>query len=298
THHKKKIEKKSKEKRLEDVPTKREFPKVFPEDFPRLPLTRKVEFHIDLVPGAAPVVRAPYKLAHLEMKELSDQLQKLLDKGFIRSSSSLWRALVLFVKKKDGSFRMCIDYRELYKLTAKNRYPLSRIDDLFDQLRVKFELGDKEEVEFQLLKQKLCSAPIMALPEGTKNFMVYCDASHKGGIEHKTTPMVRITPVRFVITGREAIKEENVKEENLCSMDKEFESCFHRTHCIRNRSWLPRLGGLRESTMHESHKSKYSIHPGSYKLYHDLKQLYWWPNIKENIATYVSKCLTCLKVKA
>ncbi|GJU67239.1 putative reverse transcriptase domain-containing protein [Tanacetum coccineum] len=90
---------------------------------------------IDLIPGAAPVARAPYRLAPSEMKELSEQLQELSDKGFIRPSSSPWGAPVLFVKKKDGSFRMCIDYRELNKLTVKNRYPLPRIDDLFDQLQ-------------------------------------------------------------------------------------------------------------------------------------------------------------------
>ncbi|GJY60553.1 putative reverse transcriptase domain-containing protein [Tanacetum coccineum] len=101
----------------------------------RLPLTQQVEFQIDLIPGAAPVARAPYRLAPSEMKELSEQLKELSDKGFIRPSSSPWGAPVLFVKKKDGSFRMCIDYRELNKLTVKNRYPLPRIDDLFDQLQ-------------------------------------------------------------------------------------------------------------------------------------------------------------------
>ncbi|GJT15204.1 putative reverse transcriptase domain-containing protein [Tanacetum coccineum] len=122
-------------KRLEDVPIVQDFPEVFPEDLPGLPPTRQVEFQIDLVPGAAPVARAPYRLAPSEMKELSEQLKELSDKGFIRPSSSPWGALVLFVKKKDGSFRMCIDYRELNKLTVKNRYPLPRIDDLFDQLQ-------------------------------------------------------------------------------------------------------------------------------------------------------------------
>ncbi|GJU44813.1 putative reverse transcriptase domain-containing protein [Tanacetum coccineum] len=245
----------SKEKRLEDVPTVRDFPEVFPEDLPGLPPIRQVEFQIDLVPGAAPVARAPYRLAPSEMEELSTQLQELSDKGFIRPSSSPWGALVLFVKKKDGSFRMCIDYRELNKLTVKNRYPLPRIDDLFDQLQgssvyskidlrsgyhqlrvrdedipktlfrtcyghyefqtkeehdahlrlilellkkeelyakfskydfwlskksVKFNWAEKEETAFQTLKQKLCRAPILALPEGSENFVIYCDASHKG----------------------------------------------------------------------------------------------------------------------
>ncbi|GJZ49234.1 putative reverse transcriptase domain-containing protein [Tanacetum coccineum] len=281
-------------KRLEDVPIVQDFPEVFPEDLPGLPPTRQVEFQIDLVPGAAPVARAPYRLAPSEMKELSEQLKELSNKGFIRPSFSPWGAPVLFVKKKDGSFRMCIDYRELNKLTVKNRYPLPRIDDLFDQLqgssvyskidlrsgyhqlrvreedisktafrtryghyefqvmpfgltnapaflghvidsegihvdpakiesikdwtspkspteirqflglagyyrrfiegfskiakpmtkltqkKVKFEWGDKQEAAFQLLKQKLCSAPILALPEGSEDFIAYCDASKKG----------------------------------------------------------------------------------------------------------------------
>ncbi|GJV21524.1 retrovirus-related pol polyprotein from transposon 17.6 [Tanacetum coccineum] len=162
--------------------------------------------------------RAPYRLALSEMKELSDQLLELSNKGFIRPSSSPWGAPVLFVKKKDGSFRMCIDYRELNNLTMKNRCPLPIIDDLFDQLqgssvylkidlrsgyhqlrvceedipmiidksitkltqkKVKFDWGDKQEEVFQLLKEKLCSAPILALPEGAENFIVYYIASHK-----------------------------------------------------------------------------------------------------------------------
>ncbi|GJR43920.1 putative reverse transcriptase domain-containing protein [Tanacetum coccineum] len=131
----KEVEDKSEKKRLEDVPIVRDFPEVFPEDLPGLPPTRQVEFQIDLVPGAAPVARAPYRLAPSEMKELSEQLKELFDKGFIRPSSSPWGAPVLFVKKKDGSFRMCIDYRELNELTVKNHYPLPRIDDLFNQLQ-------------------------------------------------------------------------------------------------------------------------------------------------------------------
>nr|GEY26453.1 putative reverse transcriptase domain-containing protein [Tanacetum cinerariifolium] len=263
------------------------------------------KFQIDLILGAAPVARAPYRLAPSEIKELVEQLQELTDKGFIRLSSSPWGAPVLFVKKKDGPFWMCIDYRELYKLSVKNRHPLPRIDDLFYQLTryshylfqvmpfgltnapavfmdlmnrvckpyldkfvivfindiliyskskkeheghlrqilnllkkeelytkfskcefcismdwaspktpteirqflslagyyrrliegfskiaksmtkltqkdVKFYWGDKQEATFQQIKQKLCSAPILALPEGSKDFMVYFDASIQG----------------------------------------------------------------------------------------------------------------------
>ncbi|GKE50349.1 putative reverse transcriptase domain-containing protein [Tanacetum coccineum] len=125
----------SKEKQLDDVLVIRDFPEVFPDELPGLPPPMQVEFHIDLIPGDAPVAHAPYRLEPSEMKELSKQLQELSEKGFIRPSSSPWGAPILFVKKKDGSFRMCIDYRELNKLTIKNRYPLPRIDDLFDQLQ-------------------------------------------------------------------------------------------------------------------------------------------------------------------
>ncbi|GKE68198.1 putative reverse transcriptase domain-containing protein, partial [Tanacetum coccineum] len=93
------------------------------------------KFRIDLVLGPTPVAKSPYRLASSEMQELSGQLQELQDKGFIRPSHSPWGAPVFFVKKKDGFFRMCIDYKELNKLTVKNRYPLPRIDDLFDQLQ-------------------------------------------------------------------------------------------------------------------------------------------------------------------
>ncbi|GJT54768.1 putative reverse transcriptase domain-containing protein [Tanacetum coccineum] len=117
------------------IKTKREFPEVFPEDLPGLPQVHQVEFQIDLILGAAPVAYAPYRLAPSEMHKLSNQLQELADQGFIRPSTSPWGAPILFVKKKDESFRMCIDYRELNKVTIKNCYPLSRIDDLFDQLQ-------------------------------------------------------------------------------------------------------------------------------------------------------------------
>ncbi|GKD39238.1 putative reverse transcriptase domain-containing protein [Tanacetum coccineum] len=108
---------------------------VFPKDLPGLPPVRQVEFQIDLILGATPVARAPYRLFPSEIQELSNQLQELADRGFIRLSTSPWEAPVLFVKKKDGSFRMCINYRELNKLTVKNRYPLPRFNDLFDQLQ-------------------------------------------------------------------------------------------------------------------------------------------------------------------
>ncbi|GJW82433.1 putative reverse transcriptase domain-containing protein [Tanacetum coccineum] len=405
---KKETEDKSEEKRLEDVSTVRDFPEVFPEDLPGLPQTRQVGFQIDLVPCDAPVARPPYRLTPLELQELSTQLQEISDKGFIRPSISPWGAPVLSIKKKDGSFRMCIDYRKLNKLTVNNRYPLPRINHLFDQLqgsrvyskinlrsgyhqlRVReeehaehlkliLELLKKDELyakfskcefllskvqflghvidsegiyvdpakiesikdwaspktlteirqfleaAFQLLKQKLCSSPILALPEGSENFVVYCDASRKGlgvilmqmdkviayascqlNIHEKnyTTHDLEVgviglnLHVQILNAQVEARKEENFGTEDLCGMIKKLESRTDGTLCLNRRSWIPYRGNLRELIMHESHKSKYSIHPRSDKMYQDLKKLYWWPNMKAEIATYVNKCLTCAKVKA
>ncbi|GJW50677.1 putative reverse transcriptase domain-containing protein, partial [Tanacetum coccineum] len=491
------VEDKSEKKRLEDVPIVQDFPEVFPKDLSGLPQTRQVEFQIDFVPGAAPL---------------------------IRPSSSPWGAPVLFVKKKDGSFWMCIDYRELNKLTVKNRYPLPRIDDLFDQLqgssvyskidlrsgyhqlrvreraskdflqnsymamkefqflghvidsegihvdpakiesikdwvspkspmeirqflglagyyrrfiegfskiakpitkltqkKVKFVWGDKQEAAFQTLKQKLCSALILALPEGSEDFIAYCDASIKGlGVvlmqrdkviayascqlkiheknytthdlelgavvfglkiwrhylygtkctvftDHKSLqhilnqkelnmrqrlwlellsdydcdiryhpgkanvvadalsrkerePPLRVRalvmtisldlPKQILNAQTEARKPENIRSEDVRGMlienakfpeairEQKLEPRADGTLCLNGRSWLPCYGDLRTVIMHESHKSKYSIHPGSDKMYQDMKKLYWWPNMKADIATYVSKCLTCAKVKA
>ena len=111
------------------------FPDVFPEELPGLPPDREIEFCIDVVPGTVPISLPPYRMAPAELKELKEQLPDLLDKGLVRPSTSPWGAPVLFVKKKDGSLRLCIDYKQLNKMTVRNKYSLPRIDDLFDQLQ-------------------------------------------------------------------------------------------------------------------------------------------------------------------
>ncbi|GJW93656.1 reverse transcriptase domain-containing protein [Tanacetum coccineum] len=484
---------KSDEKKLEDIPVVKEFPDVFPEDLP-------------------------------EMQELSNQLQELTDRGFIRPSTSPWgvpnryplpRIDDLFDQLQGSSVYSKIDLRSGYhqlrvregdipKTAFRTRYGhyefqvmpfgltnapavfmdlMNRvckpyldkfvivfIDDILiysrneeeharlhvdpakieavknwtspttptevrqflglagyyrrfiegfskiakpltklTQKNKSYIWGEEQESAFQLLKQKLCEAPILALPEGNDNFVVYCDASLQGlgavlmqrekviayasrqlkpheenytthdlelgavifalkiwrhylygtkctvFTDHKSLQHIlrqkelnmrqrrwlelladydceicyhpgkanvvadalsrkkRIKPLRvraLILTvhpklpsqileaQNEALKEENVKNENLRGMDKSFEIRPDGTRCIKNRSWLPLFGGLRDLIMHESHKSKYSIHPGSDKMYHDIKKLYWWPNMKAIIAEYVSKCLTCSRVKA
>nr|GEU65572.1 putative reverse transcriptase domain-containing protein [Tanacetum cinerariifolium] len=201
------------------------------------------------------------RLAPSEMRELSVQLQELPEKGFIHPSSSLWGAPVFFVKKKDGSFRMCIDYSELNKLTVKNRYHQLRIkqeDISITAFRTRYG-----HFEFQVMLFGLNNAPAM-----------FMDLINRQIREAQ----------------KDAMKGENVEAENLGRLIKPiFEFRSDRTRCFGNRVWLLLLGGLRDLVMHESHNSKYSIHLGSDKMYQDLKPLYWWPNMKANIATYVRK---------
>ncbi|KAI3717828.1 hypothetical protein L1987_69691 [Smallanthus sonchifolius] len=577
------VEQKGKDKSLQDIPVIKDYPEVFPEDLPGLPPIRQVEFCIDLVPGANPMAKSPYRLAPSEMQELSSQLRELSDKGFIRPSVSPWGAPVLFVKKKDGSFRMCIDYRELNKLTVKNRYPLPRIDDLFDQLqgstyfskidlrsgyhqlrvlesdipmtafRIRYghyefmvmpfgltnapavfmdlmnrvckpyldkfvivfiddiliyskskaeheehlrlvldlskkeqlyakfskcefwlkevqflghivnekgihvdptkieavknwqapktptevrsflglagyyrrfianfskiavpltalthkgkpyEWGPKQEEAFQTLKQKLCEAPILTLPDGTEDFVVYCDASHLGlgcvlmqrgkviayasrqlkiheknytthdlelgavvfalkiwrhylygtkcevYTDHKSLQHIfnqkelnmrqrrwvellndydcniryhpgKANVVADALSRKEPIKihsiriqndiqtrileaqhlsvtEGNMYNEMSCGAELQLETKPNGLLYFLNRIWIPDRDNLRTFIMNEAHKTRYSVHPGADKMYMDLRTQYWWPGMKKDIALYVSKCLTCLKVK-
>ncbi|GKA24376.1 reverse transcriptase domain-containing protein [Tanacetum coccineum] len=486
----------------------------------KLPPIREIEFRIELTPGAMPVAKSPYRLAPSELEELSRQLKELQDKGFIRPSLSLWGAPVLFVKKKDGSFRMCIDYRELNMLTVKNRYPLPRIDDLFDQLQgsqffSKIDLrsgyhqlrvheddipktafrtryghfeftimpfgltnapaifidlmnrfcrsyldkfvivfiddiliysktqeehvehlrhvinsngihmdpskieavknwkaprtpteGEEHEYAFQTLKDKLCNAPVLALPDGLEDFVVYCDASgiglgcvlmQRGKViayasrqlkihennytthdlelgavvfalkiwrhylygtksviytDHKSLQHIfsqkelnmrqrrwielfsdydceiryhpgKANVVADALSRKERVKPKRVRAMNMIlqssikdriltaqkeavdesaglqkGLDEMIELRNDGALYYLDRIWVPLKGDVRTLIIDKAHKLKYSVHPGADKTYYDLRDRYWWPGMKKDIAEYVSRCLTCLKVKA
>uniref|UniRef100_A0A2N9EM84 Reverse transcriptase n=1 Tax=Fagus sylvatica TaxID=28930 RepID=A0A2N9EM84_FAGSY len=421
-----------KELEIEDIPVVREFPDVFPEDLPGLPPDREVEFSIDLVPGTAPISKAPYRMAPAELKELKGQLEELLDKGFIRPSASPWGAPVLFVKKKDGSMRLCIDYRELNRVTIKNKYPLPRIDDLFDQLQgaqvfskidlrsgyhqlkiksedipktafrtryghyeflvmpfgltnapavfmdlmnrvfheyldrfvivfiddilvysksleehedhlrivlqilrdkklyaklkkcefwlnqvvflghvvskdgitvdpskieavdspriaaplthltrknAKFEWKEECEKSFQELKQRLVTAPVLTIPSSSGGFVIYSDASRKG------LGCVLMQHGRVVAYASRQLKN---YEQNYPTHDLELAAVVL---CVPNDP------SIKNDILEEAHRSPYTMHPGSTKMYRDLRETFWWNNMKREIAQFVEQCLTCQQVK-
>ncbi|GJW26767.1 putative reverse transcriptase domain-containing protein [Tanacetum coccineum] len=184
------------------------------------------------------------------------------------------------------------------------------------QKSVKFDWGEKEETAFQISSVRYEDVETLSVwhdllsdydceiryHPGKAN--VVADAHRrKERIKPLLVRALVMTiglnlPIQILNAQAEARKEENFKTKDLGGMIKKLEPRFDETLCLKNRSWIPRFGDLRVFIIHESHKSKYSIHPGSDKMYHDLKKLHWWPNMKAEIATYVSKCLTCAKVKA
>ncbi|GJW28440.1 hypothetical protein Tco_0045315 [Tanacetum coccineum] len=223
------------------------------------------------MPGAAPVARAPYQLAPSEMKALSKQLQELSDKGFIRPSSSPWGALVLFVKKKDRSFRMCIDYRELNKLTVKNRYPLPRIDDLFDQLQgssVYSKINLRSGYHQLEYVEKIFRRLYLGL-EHEEHLKVILELLKKEELYAKFSKCEFWIPKERANKTVKSLSLSNdywfgSSQTNLEYSDRSTETREPQER--RCRSWLPCYGDLRTVIMHEYHKSKYSIHPGSDKM--------------------------------
>nr|GEU88209.1 hypothetical protein [Tanacetum cinerariifolium] len=361
---------------------------------------RPVEFQIDLIPGAAPVARALYQLAPSEMKESSEQLQELSNKHVIRPSSSPWGASVLFVKKKDGSFRMCFEYCELNKLTGQNRYPLPRIDDLFDQLQGssiysnidlrsdlmnwvckpyldKFVIVFIDDILIYSKDKREHEEHLKAILELLKKEKLYAKFSKcefwipKLKVHKKsyTTHDLELGSVVFalkiwrhylygtkytVFTDHKSLqhildqKELNMRQRRWLELLSDYNCniCYHpgktnvvadalsrkgRIELLRVRALVMTIGldlpkqileGQIEDLKPENLKNedvggmirkdipKKKLEPRadgtlclngrscSDKMYQDMKKLYWWPNMKANIATYVSKCLTCARVKA
>ncbi|GJW59874.1 putative reverse transcriptase domain-containing protein [Tanacetum coccineum] len=435
----KKTKDQSKEKQLKDVPIVREFPEVFPEDFPRLPPAQQVEFQIDLLPGVAPVARAPSGYHQIKVHEenipktafrtryghyefqvmpfgLTNAPAVFMDLMNRVCKSYLDRFVIVFIddiliyskskKEHEGHLKLILRLlkkEELYAKFSKCEFWLSKVQFLshvidsegihVDPAKIESnkdwaspktptkirQFLEKAKAVFQLLKQKLCSAPILALPEGSENFVVYCDASHKGlgavlmqkekviayasrqlkvyeknytthdlelgavvfalkmwrhylygtkcivFTDHKSLQhildqkelnmrqqrwlellsdydyKIRYHPgkANVILSAQsEAGKEENFINEDLHGMSNQLEPRADGTLCLNNQSWIPCFGDLRALIMNESHKSKYSIYPRSDKMYQDLRKLYWWPNMKAEIATYVSKYLTCAKTAA
>ncbi|GJU25029.1 putative reverse transcriptase domain-containing protein [Tanacetum coccineum] len=368
-----------------------DFPEVFPGDLPGLPPTRQVEFQIDLVPGAAPVDRATLSIGAFLDERIIGSKQEL--------ESAICSIILEFVKKEEFKIESIKDWT-----SPKSPTEIRQFLGLAGYYRRFIE-----------------GAPILALPEGSEDFIAYCDASKKGlgtvlmqrekvisyasrqlkiheknytthdlelgavvfalkiwrhylygtkcivFTDHKSLqhildkkelnmrqrrwlellsdydcdiryhpgkanvvadalsrkerePPLRVRalvmtisldlPKQILNAQTEARKPENIKSEDVGGMlienakfpeairEQKLEPRADGTLCLNGRSWLPCYGDLRTVIMHESHKSKYSIHPGSDKMYQDMKKLYWWPNMKADIATYVNKCLTCAKVKA
>nr|GFB69535.1 putative reverse transcriptase domain-containing protein [Tanacetum cinerariifolium] len=256
------------------------------------------------IPGATPIARAPYRLAPSEMKELSEQLKELSDTGFIRPSSSPWGAQVQFLDHvidsqgihlypakiesiKDWAYPKTLTeiwqflglvgyYQRFVERFSNIAKPMTKLT----QKKVKLVLGDKQEVAFQLLKQKLCSAPFLDLPKGSEDFIVYCEASIKGlGVVlmqrekegNGETRRMQAMPTtiqsgvkdRILASHSEASKAENAPAEMLCDLDQRMENKEDGALYFMDQIWIALIGDIRTIIMDEAHATRYSIHPGA-----------------------------------
>ncbi|GKE22094.1 putative reverse transcriptase domain-containing protein, partial [Tanacetum coccineum] len=292
----KKAKDKSEGKRLEDVLIIQEFLEVFPDDLPRLPPARKVEYQFNLVPFAA--TDAPAVFMDLMNRVCKPYLDRFvivfIDDILIYSKSR---------KEHEEHLRLILKLLKEEKLYAK----FSKCEFWLSKVQFLGHVIDSEGIHVD--PAKIESIKDWASPKTPTEICQFLGLSiahsRSERVEHETTTVVRVVkrlrlldlPKKILSAQSEARKEENFINEDLHGMINKLEPRADRTLCLNNQSWIPRFGVLRALIMHESHKSKYSIHLGSDKMYQDLKKLYWWPNMKAKIATYVSKCLTCTKVK-
>nr|GEW81781.1 putative reverse transcriptase domain-containing protein [Tanacetum cinerariifolium] len=317
---------KADEKRLDDIHIVRDFSEVFINDLIGLPLVRKIEFRIDLIPGALPVVKSPYHLAPSEMMELSNQLKELQEKDPSKVESvKNWKTL-----ESPIEIRSFLGLAGYYRRFIENFSKIAKPITMLTQKNKAYVWGDKQKEAFYILKEKLCNAPVLALPDGPNDFVVYCDASNqrfgcvlmqRGKIEllsdyeceikyhpgkenfvaDALSRKERLKPRRvramsmtiqsglkakILEAQGEASKDLKAPAEWLRGLERHFKKRDDGEIYFFDRVWIPSVGGIRKLIMDEAHTSRYSVHPGTDKMYYDLKDLYWWPGMKRDIAEY------------
>ncbi|GJX92227.1 putative reverse transcriptase domain-containing protein [Tanacetum coccineum] len=288
---------KADEKKLDDIRVVRDFPEVFPDDLLGLPLVREIEFRIDLIPGASPVVRSPYRLAPSEMLELSNQLlKKLQENGLFDQVThhgehpcSLSRRKTIDLRS--GYHQLRVREEDIPKTAFRTRYghfeftvmpfgltnaPAIFMDLMNRRPAEQYWINFKMKL-FQILKEKLCNAPELALPDGPDDFVVYCDASKQGF----GCVLMQRGKTKILEAQSEASKDLKAPTEWLRGLERHFEQRDDGEIYFFDRIWIPSVGGVRKLIMDEAHTSRYSVHPGADKMYYDLRDLYWWPGKPE-----------------
>ncbi|GKA03431.1 putative reverse transcriptase domain-containing protein [Tanacetum coccineum] len=281
---------KADEKKPEDIRIIYDFPEVFPYDLSGLPLVHEIEFCIDVITE---------KEHEVHLKTILELLKK--EKLYAKfSRCDFWLQEVQFlghVVNKDG-------LTGYYRIFIENISKIAKPLTLLTQKNKTYMWGDKQKEAFRILKENLCNAPVLALPDRPNDFVVYCDASNQG---FGCVLMQRGKSLQYLFDQKELNMHQRRWIELLS--DNECEIKYHpgkvnvvadalsKKERLKPRR-IPSVGGIRRLIMDEAHTSNYSVHPGADKMYYNLRDLYWWPGMKKDIAEYVSKCLTCSKIKA
>ncbi|WVZ59631.1 hypothetical protein U9M48_009745 [Paspalum notatum var. saurae] len=347
---------------LENIRVVSEFPDVFPDSLPGMPPERDIEFSIELVPGTAPIYKKAYRISGVELLEVKKQIDELLEKGFIRKSTSPWASPVLLTEKKDGTLRMRVDYRGLNAVTVKNKYPLPRIEDLFDQLKglgcvlmqegkviayasrqlrdheknypthdlelaavvhaLKTELNMRQRRWLELIKDydleihyhpgkanvvadalsRKSQISLLWAKELPDELAIEFDRLSLGFLNNtEGTVSMEFEPTLEQEIRKGQLNDEKIKEiKELIKLDKApgFQVDADGTVWHGDRICVPNIKSIRDLILKEAHETAYSIHPGSEKMYQDLKQKFWWYGMKREVAEYVALCDVCQRVKA